>query len=318
MVQQRPSYLDEFSKNWHDTREADRAARDFQPLPAHVSIGGNVFTLINSKGEDVASGTPLDGIVAYIRPKSLRTYYAKPYVAGQAGEPPTCVSYDGVAPDQSESLNPQSERCSDCEWNAWGSGPGGSGKKCATRRSLVLMTPDGMFWYMTISSGSLKAWKSYVDWLERDLEGAKPHEVVTRFSFVPKVNGVLQFDFVRYAERDELGIMSHLSFEAAENVCGPLSAINVRLEDFSPSVTLTAPRKTQRLPVPVPEPEVLSPDEPEPEPKLPFEPEPKPGRRLPRSAPSQAAPPEAARRVPPKLGALPDIDSLLGRNRNGS
>lgn len=93
-----------------------------------------------STGIEDDEGEPLTKLSLVILRASraiTKTYYEGAYVEG-ADEKPTCVSYDGVAPDPN-SPDVQNNICATCPKNQFGSGNNGKGKACQDNRRLAVL-----------------------------------------------------------------------------------------------------------------------------------------------------------------------------------
>jgi hypothetical protein len=71
-----------------------------------------------------------------------RSYYSRPYQPDTLSTP-DCYSYDNVAPHP-ESPAAQSERCSNCRFNDFGSAINGKGKGCKEGARLVMIHADAL------------------------------------------------------------------------------------------------------------------------------------------------------------------------------
>jgi len=179
--------------------------------PAHISIRGNRFTLVNAQGDEFPwQSLALDVVIAGFNPVSLRVFYdpSKPYSPNAAPEDqvPLCSSDDGYAPREGV-LAPQAATCAQCPRNAWGSDPkGGKGKACSEYKRLavaVVGDPNPLAAYMFgISGGSHKNLRDYAKYVA-DLpaqNGMKPEleTVITRVEF--ESQGVLKFTAIGWVD----------------------------------------------------------------------------------------------------------------------
>jgi hypothetical protein len=106
-----------------------------------VKAGGEEHPILNEEGEPVPS---IEVVLLKGNKNVSKIYYEKKYSEGD-DEPPTCMSLDGLKPDTS-SVSKQSDSCTTCRHNVWGSRITEAGKKakeCADNRRVAvwLMTP---------------------------------------------------------------------------------------------------------------------------------------------------------------------------------
>lgn len=182
-------------------------------LPAHVSLAGSRFTLVDENG---AMGDSLPVLVAgvvYVAPSLVRLYYADPYSEKDKAAP-LCLSYDNVAPHES-AKDPQAERCAGCQWSKFGSATVGTGEgqACSQRHPIVLV-PVGSDkpYYLHVPPASLGAWADYSAWLVNqaraqglDRQGIELLPLVqTEVSFTPGKTGRLQFRAIGFLSEQQL------------------------------------------------------------------------------------------------------------------
>lgn len=166
--------------------------------PAHISIAGNRFTLVNDLGDE--SPWPqlaIDLVIVEASKFSIRSYWdpAKPYDPNNKDEAPLCASQDGVTPDDGVQRQ-QSDYCSRCEQNKFGSDPKGrGGKACQEYKRLavtVIGDPNpGMAYLFGVSSGSHKNLRDYAAYVRRLPNSPDLDRIVTRVEF--ESQGVLKF-----------------------------------------------------------------------------------------------------------------------------
>jgi hypothetical protein len=165
-------------------------------MPPHISIQGNSFTLIDASGNEQSAGATLDCVIADVSDVNCKRYYDKPWEPGST-EPPACFSANGVAPSR-EASKPQSRTCAECQWNVRGSAiskmSGAAIKACRDEKWLAVLIPTipDMLFQLIVTPGSFDNWKSYLKKFENT--GMGLDFVVTRLTFVPKVNGVIAFE----------------------------------------------------------------------------------------------------------------------------
>jgi hypothetical protein len=112
-----------------------------------ISLRGREFRLVEN-GEEIARfRDKLDVVILGIEPGPnlmAKAWYANGYTSG-AKEPPDCMSDDGISPP-SWVKNRQSDQCSTCEKNKFGSGKSPSGKAtkaCRDSKRAWLKIADG-------------------------------------------------------------------------------------------------------------------------------------------------------------------------------
>lgn len=136
-------------------------------------------------------------------------YYTSAYNANERSFP-DCFAVGFVPRDlapSDNSPNKQSDRCSTCPQNQFGSAPNGRAKACQNRVQLAVQIaehgPESDLYIISASPTSGKAWRQYVDNLAK--YGKATIDVVTRISFNPNVAyDQLRFDGVRKLSGDEL------------------------------------------------------------------------------------------------------------------
>jgi hypothetical protein len=154
------------------------------------------------------------------------TYYDKPWAAGQI-ENPLCYAFArteaelepyiaGMAQDK-EHFEPQSDECSTCPFNEWGSARQGKGKACQQRRRLY-MIPAGFYeparggnWDLSLFDDpeelkdldpamlkvpvtSTKNWAKYVHEVAREYN-RPPMGVITRIFLTPDAKSQFKVNF---------------------------------------------------------------------------------------------------------------------------
>ena len=173
-------------------------------LPPHVSIQGNVFTLIDAAGQEYQPMPTMDVVIVDRSNVTCKMYFGKPWTPGQESrDPPMCWSTNGIGPSR-EAQVPQARTCAECANNVKGSAisaiSGATIKACRDEFHLAILLPtipDMMFRYV-LTPGSFKNWNAYIAPFKNS--NVKISMVVTRMSFVPKVNGEVMFSSVGWAE----------------------------------------------------------------------------------------------------------------------
>lgn len=242
------------------------------------------------KGEEVdvvdADGQPLPTIeVVLVKANGFPTkqYYPGAYVEGSS-TPPTCWSFDGVAPDGMVE-DKQSSACATCKWNAIGSkineATGAKGKACGDKRRVVVVSPDFKVGPLLLSLpptsaydrknevNEAKGWYAlaqYGDFLNK--HGIPYYGMVTRLGFdsrtaFPK----LMFKGVRFLSEQEYAKVLELQEDPAvldllgRPTAAPEGEDKILFEQPKPVAKVT-PIKPAPAPAPVVAPDdVPAPDE---------------------------------------------------------
>ncbi len=177
-------------------------------MPPHVSIEGGRFKLIDASNNEIpvptfdpAIGVYLDACIIDVNQHMSRMYYIADYDPAAAGSPPDCWSDNGTAPSISAS-SPQSPTCAACPMAVWGSKISNLGSKipaCSQKQKTALLVPGFQtLFLLAVPPNSHKFMREYV---ERSRgSGVNLADVITRISFVPGVQGTLQFSPVNYID----------------------------------------------------------------------------------------------------------------------
>lgn len=196
---QLPAYL----VNNRTPRLAERATEGMgSPLPPHISIASNRFTLVDAAGQEKPIETlHLDVCVADRSDVMCKLYYGKDYEPGST-DPPLCFSANGIAPSR-EATQPQSATCQECKWNVRGSAvsklTGAAIKACRDEVWLAVIVPShDMIFQFRITPGSFKNWKNYAEKFKN--QPFDITDVVTRLQFEQNANGVITFMPVNYID----------------------------------------------------------------------------------------------------------------------
>lgn len=179
---------------------ADRALEGIgSSQPPHISIRGNEFTLVDQGGEEIPVDTKyLDVNIVDISDVMCKMYRDTPWVDG-ANDPPTCWSANGIAPSK-ESQKPQARTCAECKWNERGSAvsklTGALTKACRDEKYTAVFPigpnlPGDMLFQLKITPGSFENWGAFIN--RNKSNGLAVEHIVTRLTFAPKKNGVLEF-----------------------------------------------------------------------------------------------------------------------------
>lgn len=197
---QRPSYL----QNAPDLSE--RAVTGIgTPLPPHVSIRGNKFTLVDQAGNKKVLGDSMDFLVADIGDHVGKMYFANPDWTPDSDDPPDCWSTNGIGPSR-DAINPQARTCAECPNNVRGSRiskmSGASIKACRDEVIIAIVHPQfpGMLFQFKITPGSFKNWRKHVEEAKNVSPGDHVGTVLTRATFQEDVNGTVVFKAVNYPD----------------------------------------------------------------------------------------------------------------------
>jgi hypothetical protein len=196
-----PAYLQNDAADDLARRISDNLPKS---APPYISIEGNRFTLVDSAGEEEAIETLyLDVCILDVGDHISKIYYEQEY-GGKAGTgaPPDCWSDNGVAPSRS-AAKPQSPTCMGCPKNEWGSAvskmSGKGVKACRDYYKLACLVPgDDMIFLLRVPPNSLKNIDAYTMKFNGQEVGLS--SVMTRMSFVPGVQGTLQFQAIDYID----------------------------------------------------------------------------------------------------------------------
>lgn len=192
--------------------------------PPHISIRGNVFTLVDSAGNEKPveyvltdqrgqqvrqQASYLDVVVVAANPGVSKIYYEGKWSPDAEAGPPACFSDNGVAPS-SQAQKPQSPTCAGCPQNAWGSAvnaqTGNQRKACNDKKKLALILPgdeSGIVYQIQIPPASLKNMQGVMHMVAQQSLGARNADitdVVTRIKFQAGTNGVLEFELVSFID----------------------------------------------------------------------------------------------------------------------
>lgn len=182
-----------------------------QGQPAYISIKQNRFRLVDAGGiEKMVDTFHLDVVIADANPHISKIYYAEAFDPKAVEyKPPTCFSDNGVGPSE-QALQPQCGTCAACPKNAWGSATsnvtGKQTKACNDVKKLACLVPGlapGLSFQLRIPPASLKNLSAYVAGLNAQVTSGRRvdvTDVVTRLSFDPQTQGVLNFQAVNWID----------------------------------------------------------------------------------------------------------------------
>ena len=184
-------------------------------MPPHVSIEGNRFTLIDAGNNEIPVptfdpqiGPYLDACIVDVNEVLSRMYYSKPYDSSAPGAPPDCWSDNGTAPSmscgspQALSCQPDPSGVTGCKFSVWGSKITPQGKQvpaCSSKQKTALLIPGFQtIFLLAVPPNSHPHLRAYTEKCKGN--GINMANLITRISFVPGVQGTLQFAPVTYID----------------------------------------------------------------------------------------------------------------------
>lgn len=176
-------------------------------MPPHVSIGGGRFTLIDAGNNEIpvptfdpALGVYLDAVIVDVNSVMSRIYFAGQYDPNAEGTRPDCFSDNGIGPSVSASA-PQAPTCAICPKAEW-TKINANGKKvpwCSQKQKVALLIPGFQtLFLLAVPPNSHGPMREYVEKCKGN--GVNIANLITRISFVPGVQGTLQFQPVSYID----------------------------------------------------------------------------------------------------------------------
>lgn len=186
-------------------------------MPPHVSIGGGRFTLVDAANNELAGawfdqkiGVYIDACIVDVNNVMSRIYFSGAYDNDAEGVRPDCWSDNGIGPSISAN-SPQAPFCTPdptgqhgCKWAVWGSKINANGKKvpaCSQKQKVALLIPASGFdtlFLLAIPPNSHGPLREYVERCKGNQMNMA--NLLTRISFVPNVQGTLQFAPVSYID----------------------------------------------------------------------------------------------------------------------
>lgn len=172
--------------------------------PAHISIAGNRFTLVDDAGNQKPVQTLyLDVCVIDANPSVSKIYFDPriPFEpGGDNSNPPICWSDNGVGAS-AQAAQPQNTSCQLCPQNAWGSAvskaTGKPVKACNDVKKLAVVVPGTeLVFLLRIPPASLKNLAKYTQTLAG--HGVDLPDAITRLEF--ESQGVLKFTPMGYVD----------------------------------------------------------------------------------------------------------------------
>lgn len=150
--------------------------------------GGDVIRLTKTKRFKLPDGQEVSELPAVIVDHvTYRRFYDKPFDP-QKPSPPACfavsVTPTDMAPPKDVPVR-QSDKCSSCPMNEFGSGVNGKGKACKETRDLAVLPPDAdaetEIAVVSVSPTGLKSYDGYVRTIAASLQKAT-FQVVTEIT----------------------------------------------------------------------------------------------------------------------------------------
>ena len=215
---QRPAYL----ANFNAPKVAEQAASGLGGNPhPYVSIKQNRFRLVDSAGnEKLIDSFHLDVVIVDVNANVSRIYYADAYdPTATEFKAPTCFSDNGVGPSVNASA-PQAATCAVCPHAEWGSATSKVTNKptkaCNDAKKVAVIIPgdvNQMVYALRIPPASLKILKAYAQTVAG--HGADLPEIITRLSFDPQTQGVLNFAPTGWIDEPTAGLIQKLAADKA-------------------------------------------------------------------------------------------------------
>lgn len=217
--------------------------------PPHLSIEGGRFTLVDAAGNEspVPTYDPQLGPYIDVNIIDANEHVSKVYWGAnnqynpnaQSFLPPLCYSDNGVGPSRG-SAEPQAPTCLQCPHGVWGSATSritGKGIKACQDLQKLAFTYAGfqMVFQLRVPPNSLKNLGAY----QSSLGGVDISDLVTRISFVPGIQGTLQFQAVNYIDEATAQVREQaLSTNATDNLIGRHDAVHpgAAAQGFQPAI----------------------------------------------------------------------------------
>lgn len=226
----------------------DTIAKELAELGAATgsSAGGNRIRVSQSKMFKLPDGTEHPGplhmvIVDHI---TRRSWYDRPFDKKNPS-PPACAAASrettGMLP-MAASPDKQSNACTGCPNDEWGTANQGNGKACKESRDLAVIPDDADAttkpFFLEVSPTGLKAYDGYVRSIASSLQKAS-FQVVTEVSFDPNLDyPSLRFSNPQPASADLIQIAANLKTGARQELLSPL--------DFSGYKPITVTKKGRK------------------------------------------------------------------------
>jgi hypothetical protein len=249
-----------------------------------IGIKGSRFRLNEDGAETVLDAGTIEVVIVGANPNVTKTWYAEEWSPDADPQAPDCFSMNGTTPS-TQAQSPQSDLCSSCEHNAWGSKVTTTGQKlkaCPDTKRLAIVAaddPSGTVYLLSVSPSALKGLNQY----QRELSsrGIPPEIVRTKVSFDTSVSfPKILFGFGGFLDEEAIGVIeSRIGSDEVKAVTGEEEALTLEPEPAT---------KTKSEPKPKPEPEPELAPAPEPATKKGF------GAAKPKAKPELAPAPEPA------------------------
>ena len=247
MVNALPSYL----QNRQSKTVTERAASGLGgSMPAHISIQGNSFTLIDAAGNESNEGGTIDVCIADVSDVNCKRYYGDKPWTPDSNDAPLCWSANGVGPSRDAS-SPQNAICATCPHNERGSAISKISNKaikaCRDEKWLAVIPvkyPTMMF-QLVLTPGSFKNWKTFLKPFET--HGVDISDTVTRLSFEPKVTGVLLFTPAQTPQGGVIWIDENTAKSREAALTGKATDALVGRNDVPIQGALAAPAQTAQI-----------------------------------------------------------------------
>lgn len=247
MVNQLPAYL----QNRQSKTVTDRAAAGLGgSMPAHISIQGNSFTLIDAAGNEQNEGGTLDVCIADVSDVNCKRYYGDKKWTPDSNDAPLCWSANGVGPSRDAS-QPQNAICATCKHNERGSAisaiSGASIKACRDEKWLAVIPVKypTMLFQLVLTPGSFKNWKTFLKPFEtHDVDIS---DTVTRLSFEAKATGVMAFTPAQTPQGQVIWIDENTAKAREAALTGKATDALVGRNDVPIQAPLAAPVQTAQI-----------------------------------------------------------------------
>ena len=164
--------------------------------PAHISIAGNRFTLVDDAGNQKPMQTLYLDVCVIDANAAVSKIYFDPRTpfepGGDNSNPPLCWSDNGIGAS-AQASQPQNTSCQLCPQNAWGSATskatGKSVKACNDVKKVAVVAPGiDMVFLLRIPPASLKNWGKYCQTLAG--HGVDLPDAITRLEQMVAMSGM--------------------------------------------------------------------------------------------------------------------------------
>jgi hypothetical protein len=230
------------------------------PEYPRISIKGSRFRIVEEGQEHVLPETTLNVVIVGANPNLSKAWYAKAWNPDDEPAGPDCYSLNGLSPHL-ESQNPQSDKCSMCKQNQWGSKITPAGQKikaCSDKKRLAVVAandPSGPVYLLEVTPAALKGLSQY----QRELttRGIMLEIVTTAVSFdtdasFPK----LKFAFAGFnSEETQEAVTPLFGSESVMEITGEAQPERLEVAPIQPAkpVLVRATNKPAPNPAPVEE-----------------------------------------------------------------